>query len=104
MGLGCLVGKCLLDLEVGWGVKPDFFGLGVCHAAKQLTEEWLTLSLDGLWSFPAPSCASRAGCRQTQLQSVLGGTLLASSMNTDIIITVTTCSSLPAWRSFSGLR
>lgn len=67
------------------------------------------LSLDGLcWdqkrSFPAPSCEAGAGCIQTQLQSVLGGTLLASSINPDIIITVTTCSSLPAWHSFPGLR
>lgn len=109
VGLGCLVGKCLLDLQAGWGEKPDFFVLGVCHAANWLTEEWLMLSLDGLcWdqkgSFPASSCETGAGCRQTQLQSVLGGTLLASSINPDIIITVTTCSSLPAWHSFPGLR
>lgn len=62
------------------------------------------LGWDQKGRFPAPSCVSGAGCRQTQLQSVLGGTLLASSINTDVIITITTCSSLPASHSFPGLR
>lgn len=43
VGLGWLVGKCLLHLEVGGGgvveKSQSFDVLGVCHAAKQITEE-----------------------------------------------------------------
>lgn len=105
---GCLASVYLIwKLDGGWGERQIFCfrSLSCCKTTlRGVADAQLGWAVLGSGSVPAPSCASGAGYRQTQLHSVLGGTPLASSINTDIIITVTTCCSLPAWRSFPGLR